>query len=587
MTDETKTVRKPIIFNSADTMNMPIAQSPAFYNDLIKNAMGSANKSRKVPRLSVTENPRQNDSYAGVYKIRRRLLPPYVIKQIRVGNLLIAGIMRARGNVMSMFGKIQADRFDVGIRTVLREEFKKIVEPEQMIKIQERIDRANKILLNCGLTEGLGEKEKMTLSEFFYSQTINGLSFGQFSTEIIYSDTENKVFNRFRPVDAGTIYHAVKSSDAHTSIRRGSIALLQNLTGVKINPEMIEKDQYDWVQVIEGIPTQAFSPDEMVVHNLYPSTDIEHNGYPVTPLDTIITAVTTHSSIEVYNKLYFQNGKAAKGMLVIKSDDINKEDIEDIKQNFQASINNVDNSFRTPIFGVGKEENVEWIQTTPNKKDGEFEYLFDQTTRNILSAFGMSPDELPGFAHLSKGTNNQSMSESNNEWKLTAARDISLKPLINHWQTFLNYKILPLIDPELAEICEITLSGLDAESREKESQRITSDMSIHMSYADVLSEVQKDPISPGLSPKIPLNPGYRQTLDAYNNVSDIIHTFNESPAAGVDPTLRYRRDQFWSTNMQALTQYNPAAVAAYYATRPDAMEILDMLIKDMMDDTEN
>ena len=43
--------------------------------------------------------------------------------------------------------------------------------------------------------------------------------------------------------------------------------------------------------------------------------------------------------------------------------------------------------------------------------------------REILTAFMMSPEELPGWAYLSRGTNNQSLSESNNEYLLEAHRD--------------------------------------------------------------------------------------------------------------------------------------------------------------------
>src|SRR5690606_11242789 len=118
------------------------------------------------------------------------------------------------------------------------------------------------------------------------------------------------------------------------------------------------------------------------------------------------------------------------------SDEIDQSVIEDMKQQFNASINNVTNSFRTPIFGVAKEDTINWVSTQPQRKDGEFQFLFDQTTRNILSSFNMSPDELPGFTHLSRGTNQQSLSESNNEYKLIAARDTGIRPLLLHFEAF-------------------------------------------------------------------------------------------------------------------------------------------------------
>lgn len=557
-------------------------------SDLVKHAMGSANKNRKVPRLALTENPLHKDHYAGIYKIKRRLLPDSVIKQIRVGNLLVAAILRARGNSMSMFGHIRKDRHDLGVDLVLKEEFKQVIEPEQMIKIQERIDRTLKILVNCGYTEDLEEKEKTTLPEFMDMQTRNGLSFGRFATEIIYSDDDNKEFHRFRPVDAGTIYHSIKEGEAAESVRASSIRLIEDMTGVKIDTDILKKDQYDWVQVVEGFPRQAFTPEELVVYNLYPSTDVEHNGYPVTPLDTIINAVTTHTSIEVYNKLYFQNGRAAKGMLVIQSDEIDQAVIDDVKQQFNASINNVENSFRVPIFGVSKDDSVEWVSTVAQKKDGEFEYLFDQTTRNILSAFNMSPDELPGFTHLSRGTNQQGLSEANNEWKLTAARDTGIRPLINHWENFLNNKIFPLIDPELSQLCDIVLAGFDAETREKESQRIAADMPIHMNMDEVLEEVDKEQIGPSLSGNVPFNEAYRMAMDTYNTVGEVESFFLDNPGAICDPIVNYKRDQFFFQWLETLAEFNPAAVQAYMAGLDGKLrkEIMDIYLQDYLDESD-
>jgi S1-C subfamily serine protease len=74
----------------------------------------------------------------------------------------------------------------------------------------------------------------------------------------------------------------------------------------------------------------------------------------------------------------------------------------------------------------------------------------------------MSPEELPGYAHLSRGTNNQALSESNNEYKMQAARDVGIKPLIKQWEDFLNACILPILDPTLAKLVTIQLLGLDA-----------------------------------------------------------------------------------------------------------------------------
>ena len=593
MKDDKKEPQK-LVFDSIqeaqDDQNMSIAKSYDGKNgammNLLQRATGSANKKRAVPRLAFAENPHDHGHYAGIYKNKKGLLPDTVIKQIRVQNFLIAGILRARGNTLSMMGHVRKDRFDSGIEVEVKPEFKDHIEPEQMVKIKERIDKFLKVLLNCGFTDGLEEEEKMTLPEYLDLQARNGLSFGRFGTEIIYEDEKNETFHRFRPVDIGTIYKSIKKGESAEGVRRSSIKLLEEITGVKIDIDLLEKDEYSWVQVVDGQPKQAFTSKEMIVYNLYPSSDIEHNGYPVTPLDTVINSVTTHMAIETYNKLYFQNGRANKGMLVINSDEIDQSTIEDVKQQFNSSINNVQNSFRTPIFGVAKEDEVNWVSTVSNQKDGEFQFLFDQTTRNVLSAFNMSPDELPGFGHLSKGTNQQGLSESNNEYKLTAARDTGIRPLLLKMQDFLNENLFPLIDEELAQLCVISLAGYDAETRQQESTRLQQDMPISYSYDEVMEEVEKDEVGPHMAGNLPFNEFYNMQLDKSVHVGQIECFFKDNPAAIVDPTLKFRRDQFWFQYMEMLAQSNPAAYAAYFATRKNNMETLKLYLQDYLDEAD-
>ena len=557
--------------------------------DLIGSASGSSKSVNRTtrPRMAFTEDPVRKDNFFGLFKNKKRLLPDWTIKRIRQEDHLVASILRARGNTMSMFARLRKDRFDIGIEGNIKKEYEEIISPEQRIKIQERISKALNLLMNCGSNDGVANEDRMLLSEYFYTSSINGLSFGRFATEVIFQEDEmgNKIFHRFRPVDAGTIYRAVQKGEYADSIRQASVRMLEDMQDSKIDKSSALAGRYSWIQVVDNIPRQAFTQEEMLVCNLFPSTDIEHNGYPVTPLDTIMQTVTTHISIETYNRLYFANGRATKGILVIKSDEIDQATIEGIKQQFNASINSVGNSFRTPIFGVSSEDDVQWVPMNMQKKDGEFQFLYDAVSRNILSAFGMSPDELPGYGHLSKGTNQQSLSEASNEYKLTAARDTGIRPLILKFQDFINEKLFPLIDPELSQICTITLSGLEADTRQNEALRLQQDMPINMSMDEVLGYVDKKPMGVHLGGNINFNERFQIITDKYLETSNFMgHTID--PAYLIDPMLKYRRDAFWFQQISILMQSNPAAIQAYFAHRPDHIELLKMIEKDMLEEDD-
>jgi hypothetical protein len=559
---------------------------------LIKQTTGEAKK--KAPSLAFSELPAPQANFLGLFKPRIRLLPPELIKTIRVTDGLVATILRTRGNIMKLYGHLKSDRFDVGMEVEIKPEFLKVFTPEQYEKVVQRVKRLEKLLLNCGHEEGLEHQDRMTLAEFLSTQTINGLSFGSHGTEIIYDrDAKedangNFPFHRFRPVDIATIYRAVRRGEqVGSNLRELAIKALEMMEGIKFDIDMrkLKEDKYAWLQVIEMQPKQAFTHDEMIVFNLFPSTDIEHNGYPVSPLDTCVNSVTTHISIEAYWKTYFSNGKSAKGMLIIKSDEVSQEMLDAIKMQFNASINSVSNAFRTPIFGISTADSVEWTPTNDKLENGEFNFTYDQLCRNVLSAFGVSPDEIPGFGHLSKGTNSQTLSESNNEFKLEASRDSGLRPLLLGWQTFLNQRLVPIIDPELAQMIEVKLSGLDAESKEQEAARLQQDSSLFYDYDTLMTEVDEQGVGEAMGGKMPFNERYRQVLDFYSNVGEIKTKFFGDPSGIFDPLLRFKRDPFWLQNFQLLMQANPNSIKALCAPRSPELikELLDTEIADMLD----
>lgn len=558
---------------------------------MIDQAQGTA---KKGVGLAFTEPISPGDSVLGLYKSKRALIPDSILKQIRITDHLVAAIVRARGAMMSLFGHLRKDRFDLGIEVAIKPDFFKILTPEQYEKIVSRMKKFEQLLLNCGHTEGVENQDRMTIAEFLEIQTSNLVTFSRCATEIIYDrsmpadSAGNYPFFRFRPVDVGTIVRAVRKGElVGNTLRMTAIKALESIKGEKVDISMdkLKEDNFAWLQVVEGTPRQAFTHDEMLVFNLHPSTDLEHNGYPVSPIDTVINSITTHISIDVYKKLYFQNGRASKGMLVIQSDEVDQQTLDNLRLQFAASLNSVNNSFRTPVFGIGKEDKIDWLPMNgEGGNDNDFEYMYDQIARNILSAFSMSPDELPGYGHLSRGTNSQTLSESNSEYKMTAARDTGLRPIILKWQNFLNERLFPIIDPLLAKICEVRLVGLDAQSKEQETARLNQDMAIHMSYDEVLKAVDKDPIGVAFGGAFPFSERMQLILDKYMDVSQIVGQFFNRPAAFVDPMLRYKRDPFAIQAAQLLAEANPNSVKAMFMPRPFAIDLLKMNIQDMLEE---
>jgi hypothetical protein len=562
----------------------------------LNDATGKATE--RAPALTFMESPNYNDAYAGVVKSKRNEIPDSILKMVRVQDHLLAAILRTRGGQLSQFGKKRKDRFDKGMQVRIKSEFLKLLNTEQFAKVTERIKRLETILLNCGHTEGLENQQKTTLSQFLGIQVQNALTFGWMGTEVIYDretapDKDGEFpFNRFRAIDAGTIYKTVRNGEqAGINTRILAIKELERITGdtIKVDYDKLREDKYAWCQQVEGIAKQYFTHKELLMHDFFPSTDVEKNGYPIPPIETVISSLTTHISIDTWKRLYFQNGRATRGALVIKSDDVDSPTLEKFRQEFQASINGVQNSFRTPLMGISPQEQIEWLSFANDKADDSFEFIYDQIARNILATFQMSPDELPGYGHLSKGSNSQTLSESNNEFKMEAARDSGLVPLLQHFENFFNQRLIPIIDPILAKIVVLEFAGLDAESKEQEATRLQQDMPTSMTYNDVLLHVDKDIIPKYLGGDIPFNERIQLLWDKLQNVGEIKEFFTGAIGATSDPMLRYKRDPFFLQNMQLMAQVSPNTLIAYFAPRPVelTMQFIEMEIDDLLEEDDD
>ena len=525
-----------------------------------------------IERLAFEEDPAQHNQYSGLYKSKLSLIPDTILKRISIQDDLVAAIANTRANHLSSHGRPRRDRFSMGYVIEPKPGVLDRCNPEQKKDLQLRIAKATAKLGTCGSTDGWGTNDRMTFSQYLQMSTRDAVTVGRIATEIIHVDAKDgkSVPHSFRPIDAGTIYRAAPYKDAAQSVRDQALGLLQQIKNKKLIPERYVDDEYAWIQVIQAKPEQAFTAKECVVHNFYPVTHIELGGYPLTPIDTIIAAVTTHINITNHNKLYFQHGRASRGMLIVKSDDMKEGVIARIKQQFNASINSVQNAWRMPVFGIGMEDDISWQPIDQGQRDAEFQYLSDSNARVILSAYQMSPEELPGYAHLSRGTNSQALSESNNEYKLQAARDVGIKPLIKQWEDFLNANILPILDSTLAELVEIRLLGLDAETAEKESVRLQQDMPVHMTYDEVLEKVEKKPVGETWGGSFPINPQYQAILDSHSGLTagEIAAHFMNRPELKDRPDLQYVRDPMWFQFVQMQQQMQQAQQAAQQPQPP-------------------
>lgn len=505
---------------------------------------------RTVNRLSFTGNPYNlNAQLTGMFRLKVMGLPDPVLKRMAVTDSLVGTVILARQQQVAPFGRRQEDRFKLGLDVVPDKRVVERMGDEERRELYSHIDRAIRLLENCGHTDGLVRSERTPLEVFLKEVTRSALTVGRVAVEVVRD--EHGHFHRFRAVDAGTCYPVVKTIDPHApaAVRERSEALLRKMYGddvvVNTDRDTALWDEFSHIQVIDGQPIQAFTEDELIVQNFYPVPDIEWAGFPCTPLDIAVAEVLTHLSITNHNRLYFVNGRAARGMIVIRSDDADAQFLLQFRQEFMAAVNGNQNAHRMPVFAVGKEDEVQWQPIDNSSRDMEFQYLSDNNVRAILSAFQMSPEELPGYSHLSRGTNSQSLAESSQEYILEAHRDLGIRPLLSGLERLLDQDILPLIDPQLAKVAHVKLAGLEAKTLDQEDADLQRAMAIDGTLNEALEKRQKKPIPRELGGDLPLNETWWARVQMCVPQGIIMEKLFGVAGASKDPQFQYLNSPFW------------------------------------------
>ncbi len=540
---------------------------------LAKNEWGgllAPRTSDKAFQLAFGSNPHNlGMTHAGLYRTKQVGIPDVLLKRIPTQDSLVGSIVTARQSQLEQFGSPRVDRFSKGFFfDWMDKKWYHRLDQEQRAQLQVQVRAATKLLMTCGRTNGWSKADQCSLGRWLKETVRSGLTVGRVATEVVYTCSQcgmieecdceggEDEFHSFRPVDAGTILPTIRNQvrGAGDSIRERSVALLRQVYG---NPELeVPSDDWDrfaFVQVIDGKEVQVFTDDQMRCKNLYPVPDVEWHGFPCTPLDTVITEVLTHISIGRHNQLYFQNGRAARGMIVITSDEVDQDMLMQIRQQFMAGINGTSHAHRMPTFGLTPGDTIQWVPIDNSSRDMEFQYLSDANVRSIMSAFQMSPEELPGYAHLSKGTASQSLSESNNEYILEAHRDLGIRPLLANIEAFINDELMPLIDSELAKICRLRLGGLEAQTKDQEDAAMERLLSIDGSLNEVLTQREKETLPRELGADVPLNAGWATLLQSYVSVGTIQEKLFGTEGASQDPRFAYVRDPFYWQQVENAT----------------------------------
>lgn len=485
-----------------------------------------------VGRRSVLFDPYMETTLStGMYRPRVSYLTPEMLKQVSRRNPVVASLIDLRALQVQSFCQIQETRFDMG--------FKIMPIDKNEEADQEDIKKIEKYILNCGETEDRPPEDKMTFEQWGYMITRDFLVYGHASIEKVRRRDES--LYSFLPVPAESIYYASRRADSKQianfrSVYDGNFRAKEK----GMSHEDIEAGDYEFVQVLHGQVVEGFTKDELIFARLTLESDIDLNGYGLGPLERAVAAITSHMQIENHQKQIFVHGTASKGVLVLNGD-VSPNTLKALQSQWNNSITGPLNAWRTPILaGPGLQAN--WLALSPTNRDMEYAAYQDYILRVIFSCFKVDPEEV-GFGYLSKGTDQRSLGEASNEWKINSSKDRGLRPILARIEHMINAEILPEYNESLSKKYRFKFVGLDSETANEEIERLQAEVQLHSNLDEIRQQADMEPLDIGGG--LILNPLYLQTLQANMPKGEFMEKFLGIQGASERPDLQYVPDPFW------------------------------------------
>ena len=449
--------------------------------------------------------------YSMGYKDRSYSLTYDTLKRIPHQLSFVGGIINTRINQVASFSTPFRMSKSVGFAIKHKDPTHSTSKSEQKF-----IQDLEKFIYNCGQPDPNphNKKKRDGFEQFLKKIVRDSLIYDQTCFEIV-PDRRGLPYE-FVAVDAATIRIAATDSSAvfgpndtyHSRSPAYSGRLLSHMQSQEKGPfravqlyDKKERNSAAFVQVIDGQIENVYSEDELAFGIRNPRTDIYIQGYGYSELEQLITIITSHLYAEEYNRRFFMQGSAPKGILNFKGDTMTPDLLEGFRRQWRASLEGVENAWRTPI--LQSEAGLEWIDLHPTNREMEYNAWIEYLIKVTCAIFLMDPAELNFDMH--GGVQQTPLFESSQEWKLKASRDRGLKPLLRFLAKLINEHIISKIDDHFV----FDFVGLDELTEQEKHTLRTEQVSSYLTLNEVRRSDDLDDLKYG---DMPMNPTYLQAM---------------------------------------------------------------------------
>lgn len=428
------TIRKSLLLERAMRSDSP--------SDILKAAeiFNQQSKPANVAPKAYLIDPLEFNSFLG-YKDKPFSLSYETLRRMS-RTPIINSIIKTRKNQIADFAEPQADRYSTGFVIRRKPKFGQ----EQKMDTQDRkiASSITDFILNCGDTAAWDGDE---FDEFIRKIVDDSLTFDQMTFECIRNRRGKLV--RFQAVDAATFRLAESYFDGEYNNPYFEGAMMDDRQnwGPKV-------DGYypAYVQVYQTAKVAQFYPWELCFGIRNPTTSIYANGYGNSELEELINVVTSMLWGDEYNRRFFSQGSAPKGLLRIKGN-VNEASLQQFKQQWQAMISGVMQSWKTPVV----EGDIDWVDLQKNNRDMEYNSWMEYLIKIACAVFCIDPTEI-GW-DISRSNGSGLTFGDGQKQRMEQSKDKGLYPMLKFIQRKINKFIVEQINPDF-EFVFMGLNGM-------------------------------------------------------------------------------------------------------------------------------
>lgn len=401
------------------------------------------------------------------YRERPSALTYQAMEMIGRGVPVVSDVVGTRVKQVAMFCDRPEDRHAPGFRVRNRDWRKK-----QMTKaMRKEAERLEDLLLHTGTYDPTKPHESVSLRDFAAQFVSDSLIFDQATFEVV-------------PDRIG---------------RPAYMTIVDPATVRLIDPGTRDPGDPFAVQVINGAIAEAFTHDELAFCIRNPRSGIRSFGYGTSEIETLVREITGFLWGMDYNRRFFSQGSATKGVLNFKGTVPDKH-MQAFRRQWYAMISGVSNAWRTPITNA---EELQWINMQMSNRDMEYSSWMDFLIKIVCARFNIATEEV-NFSYGNTGQS-QAMGSAPIEEKLKASRDLGLRPLVRWFFEQMNIYFIQRLNPDF----EVVPCGLDEKGIEAETDLLQKQTKIYLTVDEARELVELPPLPDELG-KVILDPTWLQ-----------------------------------------------------------------------------